>query len=102
MIAKIVQQLMVAPDWTGVFNVYDRGVTTPYQIGVMLAEAGLREKPTRIEKTELDTWHKPRRVDTVIHDRRFEERAKPRDVADVLRESIASIVTNRAEVNASV
>jgi dTDP-4-dehydrorhamnose reductase len=95
-ISKTVQSLLKVSEWTGVYNVYDRGVTTPYQIGLMLSEAGLRDEPIRIEKSELDTWHKPRRVDTVIHDQRFENLVGPRQVRDVLRESISSIVTSRA------
>ena len=95
-IAKTVQHLLTASDWMGVFNVYDQGHTTPPEIGTMLYEAGLRDKPARIEKSELDTWHKPRRVDTVIHDARFESMIKPRDVHEVLRESIAELIGARA------
>jgi dTDP-4-dehydrorhamnose reductase len=98
-IAKTVQELLTVQSWSGVYNVYDRGVTTPYHIGLMLAEAGLREKPVRIEKTELDAWHKPRRVDTVIHDQRFEDLVEPKEVDEVLNESIAAIAERRAAVN---
>jgi dTDP-4-dehydrorhamnose reductase len=97
-IAKTVQHLLIAQDCAGVYNVYDRGITTPYQIGMMLAEAGLRDAPQRIDKSELDTWHKPRRVDTVIHDERFEGMVEPRDVADVLRESIKALASDRISV----
>lgn len=90
-IAKTAQQLLTRKDWSGVFNVYDKGYTTPYRIGRMLAEAGLRAEPTRIEKAELDGWHKPRRVDTVIHDSRFESMVEPRDVEVVLLESIDAL-----------
>jgi dTDP-4-dehydrorhamnose reductase len=90
-IANTVQHLISAREWSGVFNVYDKGYTTPYRIGMMLAQAGLRPEPTRIEKSELDTWHKPRRVDTVIHDARFEAMVSPRDVEEVLQESIATM-----------
>ncbi len=95
-IAKTVQHLLTAEEWTGVYNVYDKGYTTPYQIGLMLAEAGLRDVPTRIEKSELDAWHKPRRVDTVIHDERFERMIAPRSVTDVLRENISALVDTLA------
>jgi dTDP-4-dehydrorhamnose reductase len=95
-IAKTVQHLLTAEQWSGVYNVYDRGHTTPYQIGLMLAEAGLRDEPTRIEKSELDTWHMPRRVDTVIHDERFERMISPRSVTDVLRENIAALADTLA------
>jgi dTDP-4-dehydrorhamnose reductase len=90
-IGKTVQHLISASEWSGVLNVYDSGHTTPYRIGMMLAEAGLRREPIRIEKSELDTWHTPRRVDTVIHDARFEMMISPRKVEDVIRESIAAM-----------
>jgi dTDP-4-dehydrorhamnose reductase len=97
-IAKTTQHLLVAKEYAGVYNVYDRGITTPYQIGVMLFEAGLRDMPTRISKSELDTWHKPRRVDTVIHDMRFEAMISPREVNDVLRDSITELAQRREAV----
>jgi dTDP-4-dehydrorhamnose reductase len=97
-IAKTVQHLITADKWAGVYNVYDRGFTTPYQIGVMLAEAGLREAPVRIDKSELDAWHKPRRVDTVIHDDRFEKMISPRDVAEVLQENITQLSKSLVDI----
>ncbi|HET6511095.1 MAG TPA: sugar nucleotide-binding protein [Candidatus Kapabacteria bacterium] len=95
-IAKTVQHLLTASDWSGVYNVYDLGHTTPFEIGMMLYQAGLRDQPARIEKSELDTWHRPRRVDTVIHDERFEAMIKPRDVHELLRESIAELAKTHA------
>lgn len=90
-IAKGVQTLLSASAWAGVYNVYDKGHTSPFRIGEMLAEAGLRERPIKIEKSELDTWHRPRRVDTVIHDDRFEAMVSPRSVDEVLRENITEL-----------
>jgi dTDP-4-dehydrorhamnose reductase len=92
-IAKTTQHLLAADEWSGVWNVYDKGVTTPFEIGRMLAEAGLRTEPRLIEKNDLDTWHKPRRVDTVIHDRRFEDVISPDPVQDVLSRTIAALAS---------
>ena len=64
-------------DWQGLWSIYDRGHTTPYDVGVMLAEAGLREMPEKITKAALDTWHRPKRVDVVLYDARFERILKP-------------------------
>ena len=75
-------------DWTGIWSIYDLGVVTPYDVGVMLSEAGLREQPKRISKTELDVWHVPRRVDTVLYDPRFEEIMEPEPIREVLRRTI--------------
>lgn len=55
-----------------VMNVYDVGYSTPYQVGMKLAAAGCRHAPKRVEKAELDGWHKPKRVDAVIEDKFFE------------------------------
>jgi len=67
-------------NWSGVWNVYDRGVTSPYEIGEMLWKAGLRNQPQRISKEELDSFHKPKRVDTVLFDARFEQVIHPEEV----------------------
>ncbi len=53
-------------------NVSDAGWTTPYKVGVMLAEAGLRDMPQIMSKDELDSWHKPKRVDVVMQDELFD------------------------------
>lgn len=90
-IVKCVAHCLHSQDWTGKWNVYDNGFTSPYSIGMMLAAAGLRGEPLRIEKSELDTWHSPRRVDTVIYDERFERLIQPRDVEVVLQESIDNL-----------
>jgi len=77
----------------GIWNVYDRGVMTPFEIGEMLAETGLRDLPLRISKEELDTFHTPKRVDTVLYDERFESAINPEDVQTVLRETIEELKT---------
>lgn len=68
-----------------IINVYDIDVTTPYLVGRMLADAGLRFMPERISKETLDETLKPRRVDTVLEDRWFEDLVNPPCVADELR-----------------
>jgi dTDP-4-dehydrorhamnose reductase len=79
----------------GVMNVYDAGVTTPYRVGVMLAEAGCREMPERLEKSDLDTWHSPKRVDAVISDPWFEELVNPSPVEDELSKAILKFSSNQ-------
>lgn len=69
-------------------NVYDRGVTTPYKVGCMLAEAGLRDMPELTTKEELDKWHHPRRVDAVLYDPTFETCIDPPNVEDELKRVI--------------
>ncbi len=79
-------------DWSGIWNVYDRDITTPFKIGEMLAAEGLREKPQRISKAELDAFHKPKRVDTVLFDERFEQTIQPEDVHAQLTRAIAELI----------
>lgn len=61
-----------SPLWGRISCVYDLGITTPYRIGCMLADAGLRARPDRLDKVAMDAWHRPQRVDTVLHDGVFE------------------------------
>lgn len=74
--------------WGRIVNVYDPGTVTPFQVGTLLAEAGCREPPERIAKAELDGWHKPRRVDTVLRDPYFESHVQPPPVEEELRRVI--------------
>jgi dTDP-4-dehydrorhamnose reductase len=90
-IVKMVRHALEAEDWTGVWNVYDRGIVTPYEVGVMLADAGMRERPEKIAKDQLDSFHHPKRVDTVLHDARFETAIDPPDVRDEIRRAIESL-----------
>jgi len=75
-------------DWNGIWNIYDKRITTPFEVGKMLAEAGLREMPMPLEKSELDTFHKPKRVDTVLYDERFERVIQPEAFDVVMRRTI--------------
>ena len=90
-IMKTVAHLVSAAEWSGVWNVYDLGIVTPYEIGKMLAEAGLREDPAIISKEELDVFHKPRRVDTVLYDERFERAIHPRSAREELLDAIEGL-----------
>ena len=88
-ITDTVKHCLSNSDWSGIWNIYDSGIITPYQVGVMLAEAGLREQPEKFTKDELDSFHKPKRVDTVLYDERFERLLKPEPVEKKMRETIA-------------
>lgn len=72
-------------------NVYDRGIITPFTVGHMLAAAGLREKPKLGSKSDLDQWHKPRRVDAVIYDGIFESIVQPPKIEEEMRRVISMI-----------
>jgi dTDP-4-dehydrorhamnose reductase len=71
-----------------IMNVYDKGYSTPYAVANLLHEAGLREKPGLLEKSSLDKWHKPKRVDAVICDYNFENLVQPPDVVSELKRVI--------------
>ncbi len=86
-----VHALTAANNWSGVWNIYDLGATTPLAIGEMLWKAGLREQPFRISKDELDAFHKPKRVDTVLYDARFEATIRPEPVSMQLSKAIAAL-----------
>jgi dTDP-4-dehydrorhamnose reductase len=68
-----------------IMAVYDRGITTPHRVGMILAEMGLREPPEKTTKDELDSWLKPRRVDVVMSDPYFEKHIDPPQVEDEVR-----------------
>jgi dTDP-4-dehydrorhamnose reductase len=90
-IVKMVRHALEAKDWAGIWNVYDRGVITPYEVGMMLTEAGLRDAPQKITKEHLDSFHHPKRVDTVLHDARFEMAIDPPNVHDEMRRTIGAL-----------
>lgn len=68
--------------------VYERGTTTPFEVGMFLARAGLRAEPELIDKSALDRTLKPKRVDTVLSDPFFEALVQPPKVQDELRRVI--------------
>ena len=74
--------------WKRIMNVYERGYSSPFEVGTILANAGCRKPPEKLTKSDLDTWHKPKRVDAVIEDKFFEELVKPPTVQDELKRNI--------------
>jgi hypothetical protein len=54
----------------------------------MLSRHGMREQPQHLTKEDLDKFHKPKRVDTVLYDERFEREIKPEDVHVQLERAI--------------
>lgn len=91
-IIKTVRYLLTAGlNWSGIWNIYDKGITTPFAIGAMMAELGMREVPTALEKTDLDAFHKPRRVDTVLYDERFERLIEPDEVIPTLKRTLTEL-----------
>jgi dTDP-4-dehydrorhamnose reductase len=74
--------------WGRMSCIYDRGVITPYAIGEMLANAGLRDHPGRLSKTDLDAFHVPQRVDVVMQDPVFENAINPPSVLGELERVI--------------
>jgi nucleoside-diphosphate-sugar epimerase len=60
-----------------IHNAFDIGVSTPYSIAMKLHEAGLRAKPNKLDKSGLDSWHKPKRVNVIMRDPEFEELYQP-------------------------
>lgn len=90
-------ELRYFPD---VWNVYDKGTSSPFRVAELLAAAGLRAKPELLEKKDLDKWHKPKRVDTVLYDKFFETTIKPSDVEDELTRVIGLYAKNMRAVKA--
>ncbi|HWF43265.1 MAG TPA: sugar nucleotide-binding protein [Candidatus Kapabacteria bacterium] len=94
-IEKTLRYVLTSKDnWSGVWNVYDQGIATPFEIGQMLASEGLRGMPEKITKEELDRFHFPKRVDTVLHDARFEAAIRPNTIHSELQKAIAELKGN--------
>lgn len=70
--------------WNRAVNVYQTGTVSPYEIGCMLADAGVRGRPEQLSKPGLDSWHRPKRVSTVLRDAEFERVIRPDDVRSAL------------------
>jgi dTDP-4-dehydrorhamnose reductase len=79
--------------WNRILNVYDRGNSSPFEVGSFLAAAGCRQPPEMLSKSALDSWHKPKRVDAVIEDLFFEKLVKPPVVQEELKRNIALFKT---------
>ena len=61
-IAKTIEIVLESRDpkiFGRIMNVYERNPSSPYEVGTFLAQAGCRAQPTKLTKSELDTWHKP-------------------------------------------
>ena len=91
-IAHTIETLLAFPhylNWPFILNVYERHYSSPFEVGTFLAQAGCRQLPEKLTKSELDTWHKPKRVDAVIEDKYFEATFNPPTVQDELKRNIA-------------
>jgi len=91
-IAKTIEVALATPYeriWNRILLVYERGISSPYEVGSFLAQAGCRNPPEKLTKSALDEWHIPKRVDTVLHDEFFEETFQPPTVQDELKRNIA-------------
>ena len=88
-IAKTIEIALEKPCWGRILNVYERGYSSPFEVGTLLAEAGVRKMPEKLTKSELDAWHKPKRVDAVIEDKFFEDLVQPPSVQEELKRNIA-------------
>jgi len=78
-------------------NVYDKGEVTPLKVGMLLYKAGLRNEPEVIEKNQLDSWHKPRRVDVVMYDEWLENNVDIPSVDSELERVIQQYAVNLAK-----
>ena len=72
-------------------NIYDIGVSTPYSIAVKLHMAGLRTMPKKLDKSGLDAWHKPKRVNVIMQDEEFESKINPNYLEITLDKCIKSL-----------
>ena len=91
-IAKTIEIILASSDakvWNRILNVYELNPSSPFEVGTLLAEAGCRSRPEKLTKSDLDTWHKPKRVDAVIEDKFFEALVHPPTVRDELKRNIA-------------
>lgn len=79
------------------YNVYDVGVSTPFNIGMKLYTAGLRDKPKLLDKSKLDHWHKPKRVNVILSDLEFEKEFNPQYLEMSLDNCIKSLATKLGE-----
>ena len=96
-IARTIEVVLAAPDtrcWNRIMNVYELGHSSPFEVGTFLAQAGCRKMPEKLNKSDLDIWHKPKRVDAVIEDKFFENLLQPPTVQDELKRNIAEYARN--------
>ncbi len=74
-------------------NAFDIGVSTPYSIALKLHMAGLRAMPHKLDKSGLDSWHKPKRVNVIMRDPEFEELYQPDYLEITLDNCIKSLAS---------
>jgi len=77
-----------------IINVYDRETITPFKVGELLAEAGLRKPPKAMTKNDLDKVLIPKRVDTVLEDPFFEDLVDPPFIIDEMKRVIEEFKIN--------
>lgn len=97
-IAKTIERLSQHPPHCKdgrIINVYDDGVITPFDVGNLLAEAGLREPPIEMTKNDLDKTLVPKRVDTVLEDPFFEDLVHPPDITTEMKRVIEEFRRNK-------
>lgn len=88
-IAKTVEYVTQNKGCPQLINVFDRGYLSPYDVGKMLFAAGVRDKaPGSLGKLDLDSWHRPKRVDTVLDDTWFVDHINPPDLREELTRMI--------------
>lgn len=97
-IARAITKCLCAPRRPSLLNVYDLGVVSPFAVGEMLAAEGLRAPPVEMGKGDLDSWHKPKRVDVVLRDDEFSRLVRPPNVYDELKRMIGAL---KAELGGS-
>jgi hypothetical protein len=70
---------------------------------MMMAQAGLRTIPEKLEKSALDLWHRPKRVDTVLQDPYFEALVQPGSVESKLSSDIEKLASRiETEINMEI
>ncbi len=77
-----------------IMNVFDKGIISPFRVGQILSEFGLRGEPILMSKDELDKNLTPRRVDTVLNDCRFSFEVNPPKIEDEVRRVVAEYKAN--------
>jgi nucleoside-diphosphate-sugar epimerase len=86
-IARTIERLARCPTHVRngrIMNVYDLNATSPFRVGAMLADAGMRFQPAQITKEKLDKTLVPKRVDVVLEDRFFEDLVDPPEIENEL------------------
>ena len=95
-VAKTIEKVMDRTISTPrVLNVYEDGVSSPYEVGMFLHQAGLRSEPEKEAKEILDQDGRVHRVDVVMYDSYFEAKVDPPNVLNELARVIAEFTRHR-------